>query len=55
MFDELKQLDDNGVDYSGRLKISNRATLVTDLHREADRAAENRRAGEGKEIIGTTL
>ena len=55
MFDELKQLDKNGVDYSGRLKISNRATLVSDMHIAADRAAEERRSGDGKEIIGTTL
>ena len=37
MFDELKQLDANGVDYKGRLKISDRATFVSNIHREADR------------------
>ena len=40
MFNELAQLDDNGVDYSGRLKISDRAILVTDMHIAADKAAE---------------
>ena len=29
MFGELAQLDDNGVDYKGRLKISTRAHLVS--------------------------
>lgn len=29
MFDELAQLDKNGVDYKGRLKISTRAHLVS--------------------------
>ena len=31
MFDELSQLDANGVDYRGRLKISTRAHLVSDI------------------------
>ena len=29
MFGELKQLDDNGINYTGRLKISTRAQLVS--------------------------
>jgi len=44
-------LDDNGVDYSGRLK-SDRATLVSNLHREADRISE---VLKGDKSIGTTL
>lgn len=55
MFDELKQLDANGVDYKGRLLISDRATLVSNIHREADKQAELRLQAAGKEIIGTTL
>jgi len=31
MFDELSQLDANGVDYNGRLKISTRAHLVSQI------------------------
>lgn len=42
MFDELTQLDANGIDYKGRLLISDRATLVSNIHREADRFAELR-------------
>ena len=42
-FEELEQLDKNGVDYSGRLFVSDRATLVSNVHREADRVAEERK------------
>lgn len=31
MFEELAQLDKNGVDYKGRLKISDRAHLVSQI------------------------
>ena len=31
MFDELSQLDKNGVDYKGRLKLSSRAQLVSQI------------------------
>jgi adenylosuccinate synthase len=31
MFEELEQLDKNGVDYKGRLKLSNRAHIVSDI------------------------
>ena len=31
MFDELTQLDDNNIDYKGRLKISTRAHIVSDI------------------------
>lgn len=52
MFEELAQLDANGVDYKGRLKIGDRATLVSDIHRAADAVAEQRK---GDKAIGTTL
>lgn len=44
MFDELAQLDKNGVDYKGRLKLSSRAQLVSSIQIEADNAQEARRA-----------
>jgi len=43
MFGELKQLDDNGIDYMGRLKISTRAHLVSKIQMEADGMDEERR------------
>jgi len=52
MFEELEQLDKNGVDYSGRLKVSERATLVSRIHQAADKVAEDRK---GDKAIGTTL
>ena len=36
MLDELKQLDRDGIDYHGRLIISDRAQLVTQLQIESD-------------------
>jgi len=36
MFDELAQLDKNGVDYKGRLLVSNRAHFTSNLQREVD-------------------
>jgi len=55
MYSELAQLDKNGVDYAGRLLISNRATLVSNIHRQADKVAEIKKQNDGKPIIGTTL
>jgi len=52
MFDELKQLDENGIDYKGRLKLCSRAQLVSNIQIEADRQSEIRR---GNDLIGTTL
>jgi len=55
MFDELSQLDANGVDYKGRLKISSRAMLVSQIQIEADGMSEEARLKEGeKHMIGTT-
>ena len=55
MFDELSQLDANGVDYKGRLKISTRAHLVSQIQIEADGLSEValEKAG-GDKAIGTT-
>jgi len=51
MFEELEQLDKNGIDYANRLFISDRAHLVSSFHMEVDGLAEER-LGETK--IGTT-
>ena len=51
LFTELKQLDNSGVDYAGRLLLSDRAHLVTKLHKLADQQADAKK-GSGK--IGTT-
>ena len=40
LFKELKQLDDKGINYDGRLVISNRAHIVTTMQLEADAQAE---------------
>lgn len=50
-FTELSQLDKSGIDYSGRMLVSDRAHLVTKLHKLADQQAEAKK-GSGK--IGTT-
>ena len=55
MFGELKQLDDNGIDYMGRLKISTRAHLVSKIQMEADGMDEERRLKKAEaDMIGTT-
>jgi adenylosuccinate synthase len=36
MFEELEQLDKNGVDYKCRLLISDRAHIVSDIQIQAD-------------------
>lgn len=51
MFDELTQLDKNGVNYKNRLLISDRAQLVSDIQIEADGLLEQKK---GKSAIGTT-
>lgn len=38
MFDELAQLDKNGIDYKGRLKLSSRAHIVSNIQILADNA-----------------
>jgi len=51
MFGELKGLDDGGIDYRGRLFLSNRAQLLFDFHKTVDGILEDRR---GDSNIGTT-
>ena len=56
LFDELAPLDAEGIDWRGRLHLSDRATLLFDFHKEVDGVLEARRAavaasGKG---IGTT-
>jgi len=51
MFGELKGLDDGGIDYRGRLYLSNRAQLLFDFHKTVDGILEDRR---GDSNIGTT-
>ena len=51
LFEELRQLEENKVDYSGRLFVSDRAHLVTNLQLEWDAANE---AAKGDKKIGTT-
>ena len=55
MFDELSQLDTNGVSYKGRLKISTRAHLVSAIQIEADGIQEEKlKAKDPGAMIGTT-
>lgn len=51
LFEELEQLDKNKIDYAGRLLISDRAHLVSDILIEADGAMEK---SKGEKAIGTT-
>jgi len=51
MFEELKSLDDSGIDYTGRLFLSNRAHLLFEFHKTVDGIQETNRAGSN---IGTT-
>lgn len=51
MFQELKNLDEGGIDYKGRLFVSNRAQLLFDFHKAVDGILEDRR---GDSNIGTT-
>jgi adenylosuccinate synthase len=55
MFDELSQLDKNGVSYKGRLKLSDRAHLVSAIQIQADGQQEAAREKEGAvQVLGTT-
>jgi adenylosuccinate synthase len=55
MFEELAQLDKNGVDYKGRLKLSSRATLVSQIQIEADSKSEDKKQKEDlTQMLGTT-
>lgn len=50
-FGELEALEKKNIKYEGRIKISDRAHLVTDLHLALDRLGEEARA---EKKIGTT-
>lgn len=50
-FKELASLDEKGIDYKGRIKISDRAHLLFDYHQIVDGMQEDELAGEK---IGTT-
>lgn len=55
MFEELEQLDKNGIDYKGRLKISTRAHIVSDIQIMADGMDEDKRKNKDEaSMIGTT-
>ena len=51
MFKELAPLTDQGIQWEGRMKMSNRAHLLFQFHREIDAMMEARR---GDSNIGTT-
>ena len=51
LFDEIETLSGQGVNVDGRLKISDRAHLLFDLHKEIDGLREAELAGK---MIGTT-
>ncbi|PNH07609.1 Adenylosuccinate synthetase, chloroplastic, partial [Tetrabaena socialis] len=53
LFEEIESLKKKGVSVEGRLKISDRAHLLFDLHKEIDGLREAELAGSGKQI-GTT-
>lgn len=51
LFEEMDELSSKGVDFAGRLKISDRAHLLFDMHKEVDGLREGELAGKK---IGTT-
>ena len=51
LFEELAPLDDAGIEWRGRLKISDRAHMLFDFHQAVDGMQEERRADAN---IGTT-
>ncbi|KAL4438177.1 hypothetical protein ABPG77_010538 [Micractinium sp. CCAP 211/92] len=53
LFEEIRGMQERGVQVEGRLLISDRAHLLFDLHKEIDGAREAELAGTGKQI-GTT-
>lgn len=51
LFEEIETLKKNGVSVEGRLKISDRAHIVLEYHKELDAAQEEKK---GKNAVGTT-
>jgi len=54
LFNELAPLEPAGITWEGRLKLSDRATLLFDFHKTVDGMLESMRAGAGGKSIGTT-
>jgi adenylosuccinate synthase len=55
LFKELGNLENQGVDYSGRIKLSDRAHIVFDFHQEVDAMLEEAaKKGPSDASIGTT-
>lgn len=55
LFKELEPLPGAGIQWEGRLKLSDRATLLFDFHKTVDGLLETMRAsGSGGKSIGTT-
>lgn len=54
LFKELAELDTAGIDWKGRVLISDRAHLLFDFHKQADGVVEERRSASGSGKIGTT-
>ena len=56
LFDELKQLDKSNIDYNGRLKISDRAHLVTgyQIAKDVKNESASSNLGTTKKGIGPT-
>ena len=52
LYNELKPLDEDGIEWRGRLKISDRAHILFDFHQIIDCILENRHTNKGG--IGTT-
>jgi adenylosuccinate synthase len=57
LFNEMKSLDKQGIDYAGRIRISDRAHVLFDFHQEVDAAQElllgdNNKIGTTKKGIG---
>lgn len=51
LFEEIETLERNGFDVRGRLKISDRAHIVFEYHKDLDAAQEEKK---GKSAVGTT-
>jgi adenylosuccinate synthase len=54
LFEELAPLSSAGIEWNGRLKISDRAHVLFDFHKKVDGLLEERRKSDGQKIIGTT-
>ena len=48
LYNELKPLDEDGIEWHGRLKISDRAHILFDFHQIIDCILENRHTNKGR-------